>query len=261
MILCLDVGNSQMHGGVFAGDTLSLQFRKTTTPPASSDELGVFFRAVLRENGVDPAAVGRVAICSVVPGIAHALHGACVKYFGCEPFVLQAGAKTGLKIRYKNPTEVGSDRIANALAALRRHPERNVIVVDCGTATTFDVVNAAGDYLGGAILPGIGISAEMLASRTARLPSVAIARPESALGRSTVESIQSGLFHGHVGAIRHVLAALAVEAFSGLPPIVIGTGGFARMFEPEDVFTELVPELVLLGLKQAEHLNRDDAKS
>lgn len=259
MILCLDVGNSQIHGGVFDGDTLSLQFRKTTTPPGSSDELGVFFRAVLRENGADPAAVRRVAICSVVPGVAHALHSACVKYFGCEPFVLQAGAKTGLKIRYKNPAEVGSDRIANAVAALRRHPGRNVIVVDCGTATTFDVVNAAGDYLGGAILPGIGISAEMLASRTARLPSVAIKRPESVLGRSTVESIQSGLFHGHVGAMRHVLSALAVEVFSGVPPLVIGTGGFSRMFEAEAVFTEIVPELVLLGLKQAEQLNRDEA--
>ena len=256
MLLCLDVGNTQIHGGVFEGDTLRCQFRKTTHPLGSSDELGVFFLAVLRENGVEPADIARVAICSVVPPAAYALRGACIKYFRHEPFVLQAGVKTGLRIRYRNPLEVGADRIANAIAATLRHPRRDVIVVDCGTATTFDMVAAAGDYLGGAILPGVGISAEMLASRTARLPSVEIARPEAALGRSTVESIQSGLYHGHVGAIRHLVAELTREAFAGTGPAVIGTGGFARMFETEKLFDEIVPELVLFGLKHAELLNR-----
>jgi type III pantothenate kinase len=151
---------------------------------------------------------------------------------------------------------VGADRIANAIAATLRHPKRDVIVVDCGTATTFDMVAAAGDYLGGAILPGVGISAEMLASRTARLPSVEIARPEVVLGRSTVESIQSGLYHGHVGAIRHLVEELTREGFAGAQPVVIGTGGFARMFEAEKLFDEIVPELVLFGLKHAEILNR-----
>ena len=256
MLLCLDVGNTQIHGGVFDGDTLRCQFRKTTHPLGSSDELGVFFLAVLRENGVDPAAITRVAICSVVPPAAYALRGACVKYFRQEPFVLQAGVKTGLRVKYRNPLEVGADRIANAIAATLRHPKRDVIVVDCGTATTFDMVAAAGDYLGGAILPGVGISAEMLASRTARLPSVEIARPETALGRSTVESIQSGLYHGHVGAIRQLVGELTREGFAGAKPVVIGTGGFARMFEGEKVFDEIVPELVLFGLKHAELLNR-----
>ncbi len=259
MLLCLDTGNTQIHGGVFEDDTLKLQFRKATHPLGSSDELGVFFLAALRENGVDPRAVRRVAICSVVPPAAHALRAACVKYFQCEPFVLQAGVKTGLKIRYRNPAEVGADRVANAIAATQRHPGKDVIVVDCGTATTLDVITAGGDYLGGAILPGVGLSAEVLSSRTAKLPAVEIARPEHALGRTSVESIQSGLYHGQVGAIRNLIAALTAEAFNGAGPRVIGTGGFARMFEPGNLFQEIVPELVLLGLKHAAELNAANA--
>jgi len=261
MLLTLDVGNSQIHGGVFDGDTLRLQFRKTTQPVGSSDEFGMFLRAVLRENDVDPAAIDRVAICSVVPPVAYPLRAACVKYFNCEPFVLQAGVKTGLKIKYRNPAEVGADRVACAIAAAQRHPGRDVLVVDCGTATTVEVVTAGGDYLGGAILPGVGISAEMLSSRTAKLPRVEIARPDSVLGRSSAESIQSGIYHGHVGAIRHVLSALVAECFNGVRPQVIGTGGFARMFAAEELFDEVVPELVLFGLKRAEELNRDAAKA
>ena len=260
MLLTLDVGNSQIHGGVFDGDTLRVQFRKTTQPIGSSDELGVFLRAVLRENDLDPAAVDRAAICSVVPPMAYPLRAACVKYFNCEPFVLQAGVKTGLKIKYRNPAEVGADRVANAIAATQRYPGRDCLIVDCGTATTFDVVTAAGDYLGGAIMPGVGISAEMLSSRTAKLPRIEIARPEAALGRTSAESIQSGLYHGHVGAMRNLIAALTIEAFNGEQPQVIGTGGFTRMFEADDLFDEIVPELVLFGLKHAEQLNRESEK-
>ncbi|MBI2516997.1 MAG: type III pantothenate kinase [Opitutae bacterium] len=258
MLLCLDIGNTQIHGGVFDGDHLRLQFRKTTHPLGSSDELGVFFAAVLRENGLEPRAIKRVAICSVVPPALYALRAACVKYFHCEAFVLQAGVKTGLKVRYRNPHEVGADRIANAIAVTQRHPGRDAIVIDCGTATTFDVVTAGGDYLGGAILPGLGISAEMLQSRTARLPAVEITRPEAALGRTTTESIQSGLYHGHVGALRQLVAELTREAFPNSSPVIVGTGGFSRMFEGEGLFKELVPELVLWGLHRAELLNREE---
>lgn len=257
MLLCLDIGNTQIHGGVFDGDNLRLQFRKTTHPLGSSDELGVFFAAVLRENGLEPRAIKRVAICSVVPPALYALRAACVKYFHCEAFVLQAGVKTGLKVRYRNPHEVGADRIANAIAVTQRHPGRDAIVIDCGTATTFDVVTAGGDYLGGAILPGLGISAEMLQSRTARLPAVEITRPEAALGRTTTESIQSGLYHGHVGALRQLVAELTREAFPSSAPVIVGTGGFSRMFEGEGIFKEIVPELVLWGLHRAELLNRE----
>lgn len=255
MLLCLDVGNTQIHGGVFDGDTLLGQFRKSTSPPGTTDELGIFFTAVLRENGIDPHQVNSVSICSVVPAALYSLRGAAEKYFHGEPFILQAGVKTGLKIKYRNPLEVGADRIANAIAAVHLHPGKDLLVVDFGTATTIEVITATGDYLGGAILPGVGVSAESLASHTAKLPRVEIVRPEAALGRSSVESIQSGLFHGHVGAVRHLISLLAVEAFNGRRPLVIGTGGFARMFLAENLFDELVPELVLHGLKQAYALN------
>jgi type III pantothenate kinase len=255
MLLGLDIGNSQLHGGIFDG-TWRMQFRKTTHPLGSSDEFGVFFTAVLRENGIDPAAVRRVAICSVVPQALYPVRSACVKYFRCEPFVLQAGVKTGLKVKYRNPHEVGADRIAGAIGAMLRRPASNIIVVDCGTATTFDVVTAGGDYLGGAILPGVGISVETLAGRTAKLPTVEITRPTTVLGRSTIESIQSGVYHGHAGAIRRLVDELTREVFGAEPRSVIGTGGFARLLEAEGLFDEFVPELVLLGLKHAEELNR-----
>ena len=261
MLLCLDIGNTQIHGGVFDGETLRCQFRKSTQPLGSTDEMGLFFVSALRENGTDPRSVARVALCSVVPAALHPVRGACRQYFATEPFILQAGVKTGLKVRYRNPLEVGADRIAGAIAGAQRRPNRNLIVVDCGTATTFDVVTAGADYLGGVILPGMGVSAETLASRTARLPSVEITRPDSVLGRSTVESIQSGLYHGHTGAIRHIAAELAREAFGGERPHIIGTGGFARMLEGEHLFDEIVPELVLLGLRHAEAMNREPARA
>jgi type III pantothenate kinase len=257
MLLCLDVGNSTIYGGVFAAGDLRVQFRKSTHPLGSSDEIGVFLLSVLDANGVDPDRIERIAMCSVVPAAVHSLRGACLKYFDCEPFVLQAGVKTGLKVKYRNPHEVGADRIAVAMAAMERHPSCNQIIVDCGTATTFDVVNADGDYLGGAIMPGLGISAETLASHTAKLPRVEISRPAVAVGKSTIESIQSGLFHGHVGAIRQVLGEITREAFADARPHVTGTGGFGRMLEPEKIFDEVVPELVLLGLRRAEAMNRE----
>jgi type III pantothenate kinase len=258
MLLALDVGNTHMHGGVLDGDVLRMQFRRTTHPIGSSDELGLFLRAVVRENGVDPAAIQSVAICSVVPPMVYPLRSACLKYFHREPFVLQPGVKTGLKIKYRNPLEVGADRIANAVAATHQWPGRDVIVIDIGTATTFDVITGGRDYLGGVILAGPSISVEALAGKTARLPAVEIARPESVLGRSTIESIQSGVFFGQAGSIRHLIDLLSAEAFGGKRPLVVGTGGFSRMFEREKLFDEIVPDLVLRGLLIAERMNREE---
>lgn len=257
MLLCFDIGNSHIHGGVYDGDRLCAQFRKGTSPAATSDELGVFFAAVLREQGLDPRAIHHTAICSVVPSMLYSMRSTCIKYFHGEPFVLQAGVKTGLRIRYRNPHEVGADRIANAIAATHLHPAQDLIVADFGTATTLEVITATGDYLGGAILPGVGVAVESLATRTAKLPRVEISRPAVALGRTSIESIQAGVFHGHVGAVRHLVNELAREAFAGVRPRVLGTGGFARMFEAENLYDEFAPELVLLGLKRAYEMNHD----
>lgn len=255
MILTLDFGNSQMFGGVFQDGELTVRFRKPSRPSPSSDELGLFLRAVLRENGRDPAAISQIALCSVVPDAIYALRSCCRKYFGIDPLILQAGTKTGLKIRYRNPLEVGADRIANAIAATSLYPDRHLVIVDLGTATTFDVVGAGRNYLGGIILPGLRTSVEALESKTARLPTVEIVRATELVGRSTIECIQSGVFFGNLAVIRQLTRDIREQTFHGEPVIVIGTGGFSLLFEREQVFDVLLPDLVLLGLVRALALN------
>jgi len=255
MILTLDIGNSQIFGGGFVNGELTIQFRKPSRPPTSSDELGLFLRGVLRENGADPAGITQIAFCSVVPDVIYSLRSCCRKYFGIEPFVLQVGAKTGLRIRYRNAAEVGPDRIANAIAAVYLYPDRNVIIVDLGTATTIDVVRAGRDYLGGLILPGVRISMEALVKNTARLPNVEIVPATELIGRSTIECIQSGLYFGNRTMIRGLTEQLRDAALGGEEALVIGTGGFSRLFERDNIFGVLRPDLVLLGLERALALN------
>lgn len=260
MILSLDVGNTTIHGGVFDGDQLKMQFRRTSEFRASSDELGVFLRSVLRENSIDPQGIHKIAICSVVPDAIHSLRNACVKYFGVTPFLLQAGVKTGLKIKYRNPLEVGADRIANAIGGTHLYPNENLVIIDFGTATTFCAVNKEKEYLGGVIIAGLRISMEALETKTAKLPPVEIISMREALGRSTVESIQSGLYFGQIGTVREIKQRLIAEAFSteeknGSKPRVIATGGFAGLFEKEGLFDEIIPDLVLKGLNLALRMN------
>ena len=202
MILCLDVGNSQIYGGLFDGGRLRAQFRRSSTVHSSSDELGVFFRSVLRENQVNPDDVSAIAICSVVPDMLYSLRACCQRYFRLEPLVLKPGVKTGLKIAYRDPKEVGADRIADAVGAIKLFPGRNLIVADFGTATTLCAITKHKEFLGGNIIPGVRLAMEALETRTAQLPSVEIVTPSSALGRSTVESIQAGLYWSNVGMVR-----------------------------------------------------------
>jgi type III pantothenate kinase len=263
MILSLDVGNTTIHGGVFGEaadgtqDQLLMQFRRTSEFRASSDELGIFLRSVLRENGIDQTGVRQIAICSVVPDAIHSLRNACNKYFGINPFLIQAGIKTGLKIKYRNPLEVGADRIANSIAGTHLYPGKNLIIVDFGTATTFCAVSKDMDYLGGVIIAGLRISMEALETKTAKLPSVEIVSMREALGRSTVESIQSGLYYGQVGTVREIAGRLTKECFPGAQekPLIIATGGFAGLFEKEGLFDNVVPDLVLKGLNLALKMN------
>lgn len=259
MILALDVGNSQIFGGLFEGalgkEKIKLQFRKTSKTGASSDEIGIFLRSVLKENGFDPSQVKKIVLCSVVPDVVHSLRNACKKYFNVTPFLLQAGVKTGLKINYRNPLEVGADRIANAIAAVQLFPQKNLIIVDLGTATTFCAVSAEKEYLGGSIISGLRLNMESLESKTAKLPAVEIVAMTSALGRSTVESIQSGLYYGHVGTIKEISSQISTECFAGEKPYIVGTGGFASLFDKEKVFDSIQPDLVLRGLLQALKLN------
>jgi type III pantothenate kinase len=255
MILCLDVGNSNIYGGVFHGDNIHLRFRHATMRDVTSDQLGVFLTSVLNANNIDPKKITQIAICSVVPPIDYSLRAACIKYFSLEPFVLQAGVKTGLKINYRNPLEVGADRIANAIAAIHHFPKKNIIIIDFGTATTVCAVSANKDYCGGVILAGIRISMDALQAKAAKIPSVEIISPEIIIGRSTIENVQSGLYYGQLGAVREVTQRLTQEIFLGKPTVIIGTGGFVHLFEKENIFSIVIHDLVLHGLRLALQLN------
>lgn len=255
MLLCLDVGNSQIYGGLFEGDLLRVQFRRTSQLRSSSDELGVFFRSVLRENNVNPDEISRVAICCVVPDLLYSLRACCQKYFSLDPLVLRPGIRTGLKIAYRDPKEVGADRIADAVGAVTMFPDRNLIVADFGTATTICAITRDKEFLGGNIIPGVRLSMEALEERTAQLPAVEILPPRTALGRSTVESIQSGLYWSNVGMVRELIGRITAEEFSDEAPVVIGTGGFAQLFNREELFDHVVPDLILAGLQEIVRLN------
>lgn len=255
MILVLDVGNSQIFCGVFEGDELVSQFRYASTGRGTSDEIGVFLRGALRENGVDPEAVNIVAISSVVPELNYTLRSCCQKYFAIEPMILRPGLKTGLKIAYKDPKEVGSDRIADAMGAIKLFPGRNLIVVDFGTATTVCAITKDRVFLGGNIMPGIRLAMEALEAKTAKLPSVEIKPTRTALGKTTIESIQSGLYWSNVGMVRELVSRISAEAFGDESALVIATGGFSNLFHREDLFDHVVSDLILVGLIEALRLN------
>lgn len=251
MILSLDVGNTQVYGGVFANldeqQKMLISFRRSSKQGSSSDEVGIFLRTVLRENGIEPTQIKQIVLCSVVPEVIYSLRGACQKYFNITPFILQAGVKTGLRIKYKNPLEVGADRIANSIAATNLYPNQHLILVDLGTATTFCAVTKEKEYLGGSIIAGLKLSMEALEAKTAKLPTVEIIAKNEVLGLSTIDSLQSGLYYGHLGAMKEIITRITQECFRGEKSFVIGTGGFSSLFDKEKLFNAVVPDLVLKG--------------
>jgi type III pantothenate kinase len=218
--------------------------------------VGIFLKNVLRENGTDPNEINEISICTVVPDVLHSLRNGCIKYFEIDPFILKAGVKTGLKIKYRNPLEVGTDRIANAIAGAAIYPGKNLIIVDFGTATTFDVITKNKEYLGGAIIPGVKLSMESLVSGTSKLSAIEIVEVKETVGRSTAESIQSGLYFGSIGMIKEITHRINREAFKDENPLIIATGGFSRLFENAKLFDEIKPNLVLRGLNIALNYNR-----
>ena len=258
MKLCLDVGNSHIYGGVYESGRALLTFRKASKLGSSSDEYGLFFRSVLRENELDPDHVTEIALCSVVPEVVYAISAACQKYFDIRPFILQAGVKTGMKIQYRNPLEVGADRIANAIGGIALYPGENLVIVDLGTATTLCAVGKDHAYKGGVIFPGLKMSMQALESGTSKLGSVEIVRKEVCLGRTTAASIQSGLYFGHLGALHEIIHRIQLEEFEGQRPKVIATGGFATLFGGTGLFDQVVQDLVLRGLLVVLEMNSEN---
>ncbi len=247
MLLALDVGNTNTVIGVFEEMVLKAHWRLPTRRAGTSDEYGILIKALFDFAGLDFRGVTAVILSTVVPPIEAPLEDMSRQYFGVEPVVVGPGIKTGMPILYEAPREVGADRIVNAVAAFETYGGP-CIVVDFGTATTFDAISARGEYLGGAICPGIGISSEALFQRAAKLPRVEIARPKTAIGKNTVASMQAGLFYGYLSLVEGLVARIRVEL--GGQPTVVATGGLAPLLLGETTLVDHVdPLLTLNGLR------------
>ena len=254
MLLCIDVGNTNTVLGVFEGPKLLEQWRVQTSHSRTSDEWGILVRQLLSASGLEPRKVEAIAVSSVVPPLGFALERMAQRWFGVKPLFVGPGVKTGMPILYENPREVGADRVVNAVAAYARW-KTGLVVVDFGTATTFDAVSPKGEYLGGAISPGVTISMEALFRNAARLPRVEFARPPQVVGRNTVASIQSGLVYGYVGLVDGICERMAAEL--GFGPKVVATGGLAPLVAGiSRCITEVDEHLTLEGLRLIHEMNR-----
>jgi type III pantothenate kinase len=254
MLLAIDIGNSNIVWGIFDGDKLLADWRVGTDHAKTTDEYAILLLDLLRVEDISPERVKGVILSSVVPPLTPLFEELSETYFHCLPLIVSPEMETGLTIKYTNPQEVGSDRIVNAAAAYRRYGGP-IIIVDFGTATTFCTITAAGEYLGGAIAPGLRISAEALYARTAKLPKIELARPKSAIGQDTVTSMQAGLIFGYAGLVDELVRRIQHEL--GRECFVLATGGLAGLITPESqTIREIRPHLTLEGLALLWALNR-----
>jgi type III pantothenate kinase len=249
MIVVFDVGNSEITIGTFEGDDLTSHWRLTTAAPRTADELALLIRSILGNEVASPGGAEGSAICSVVPAITPMLVEACEMCFGAKPVMVDARAKLPIKLDVEEPFTVGADRIANTLAASSIH-KRDVIVVDLGTATTYDCITGDGTFLGGVIQPGIMISADTLFRRTAQLPATDIVPPRKVIARRTDECIRAGVLYGAVDSIDGIVRRIKKEWPGKGAPLVIATGGMAETIRPHSTELQLVdPFLTLKGIR------------
>jgi type III pantothenate kinase len=254
MLLAIDIGNTNLTLGLYEGETLGPRWRLATDHDRMPDEYGLQFDGLLSHAGSSPADLSGICLASVVPPLTGKVVQACRQYLGQDPLVVDTGVRTGVRIRYEDPRAVGADRIADA-AAVHRLYGVPACVVDFGTATTFDAISKEGDYLGGAIAPGIGIASEALFVRAAKLPRVDLQRPPAAIGRNTVHAMQSGLLFGYVALVEGMVARFREEL--GRETRVIATGGLAETISAEtEVIQIIAPWLTLDGLRIIWGLNR-----
>jgi type III pantothenate kinase len=253
MLLAIDVGNTNIVLGVFDGTSLIQSWRLQTLRERTSDELGLLVDGLFAHSRIERGQVHGVILGSVVPPLTGTIRAMVERYFSVAVVTIEPGVNTGMPILYKNPAEVGADRIVNAVAAYEKfghtmHPGRPLIVLDFGTATTFDAVSAKGEYLGGAICPGVQISADALFQRAARLPRIDVRKPSSVVGQTTVGAMESGLFYGYVGMVEGLVKRMSDEL--GGNAVCVATGGLTDVIAPETTLIQHVdPDLTLDGLR------------
>jgi type III pantothenate kinase len=253
MLLTIDIGNTNLTLGMYQEKTLGPRWRLATVHDRMPDEYGIQILGLLAHSGCTPADIHGICLASVVPPLTGKVIEACQRYLDKNPLVVDAGVKTGVRIRYEDPRAVGADRIVDA-AAVQKLYGGPACVVDFGTATTFDAINTEGDYLGGAIAPGISIAAEALFLRTAKLPRVDLVRPPTVIGRNTVHAMQSGLIFGYVSLVEGMVGRFREEL--GPTMKVIATGGLAEIIAQETTVIEIIaPWLTLEGLRIVWELN------
>jgi type III pantothenate kinase len=255
MLLAVDIGNTNVTLGVFDGEKLHATYRLATHVSQMPDEYGVFILSLLQHSGIDTSSITEGAISCVVPPLMTIFNEMFQRYFNIAPLAVGPGVKTGIRIRFDNPRELGGDRISNTAGALSLY-KAPIIVVALGTATVFDTISKDGEYLGGAVAPGIAIAAEALYTRTAALPRVELVRPKKAIGTNTVAAMQSGIIFGYAGLIDGVVTRIQKEL--GEKATVVATGGYASVITKETkVINKFNPNLTLIGIKVIHDMNRD----
>ncbi|WP_305042158.1 type III pantothenate kinase [Geoalkalibacter sp.] len=254
MLLAIDIGNTNTVLGLYDGSRLARSWRINTDKARTVDEYAIVIHDLFRLSDIHFRDIHDVILSCVVPPLLFTFEQLCRQYFGKKPQVVGPGIKTGMPIHYDNPKEVGADRIVNAVAAYERY-HRSLIIVDFGTATTFDFISARGEYQGGAIAPGVGISAEALFERASKLPRVEISRPAQVIAKTTVASMQAGIFFGYVGLVDGIVSRMKSE--SREEPLVVATGGLAALIaESSKTIDEVAPDLTLEGLRIIHGRNR-----
>ncbi|HSC28805.1 MAG TPA: type III pantothenate kinase [Vicinamibacterales bacterium] len=253
MLLAIDVGNTNIVLGVFDGERLTNSWRLATQRDRTADEHGVLVTQLFEQGAIDRKRIGGIILSSVVPPLTRTMEDMARQYFGQEPVTVDPAANTGMPVLYQPPSDVGADRVVNGVAAYElygRAARAPVIIVDFGTATTFDAISAAGEYVGGVICPGIGISADALFQRAARLPRVDVRKPPSIIGQTTVTSMQAGLFFGYVSMVDGIVRRMRAELPGGDRAACIATGGMADILARETSCIQRVePDLTLHGLR------------
>jgi len=251
MLFVIDVGNTNIVLGAYEGKKLLSEWRLSTNPQKTADESGIFVMSLFEKAGLNYKDVDAVVISSVVPNVMYSIEHMIKKYFKINPIIVGPGVKTGINIKYDNPKEVGADRIVNAVAAHEMY-NHSLIIIDFGTATTFCSVGRSGDYYGGAITPGIKISADSLFERTAKLPKIEILKPPSVICKNTVQSMQAGMVYGYIGAVDYIVKKMKLEMIElgEEEPYVVATGGLAKLIaDGSETIDKVTPHLTLEGLR------------